>query len=141
MCEVCGGGIGAGGEQIIPQDVVPMIHVPDVSSTIEWYRSIGFKLVRNNEEDGEVNWASLSFGNSEIMLNGGGKASTAHRREIDLYITTDNVDDFYRRIRDKVQVVEELHDTFYNMREFIIRDINGFWITFGQPVPTTASSE
>src|SRR5438874_12680510 len=109
----------------MPQDVVPMIHVPDVSSTIEWYRSIGFKLVRSNEEDGETNWASLSFGNSEIMLNAGGKASTDHRREVDLYITTDNVDDFYRRIQDKVQVVEELHDTFYNMREFIIRDING----------------
>jgi uncharacterized glyoxalase superfamily protein PhnB len=125
----------------MPQDVVPMIHVPDVSSTIEWYRSIGFKLVRSNEEDGETNWASLSFGNSEVMLNSSGKASTAHRREVDLYITTDNVDDFYRRIQDKVQVVEGLHDTFYNMREFIIRDINGFWITFGQPVPTTASSE
>jgi len=29
--------------------------------------------------------------------------------------------------------VEGLHDTFYGMREFIIRDLNRFWITFGQP--------
>jgi uncharacterized glyoxalase superfamily protein PhnB len=116
------------------QDVVPMIHVPDVRSTIDWYRSIGFKLLRTNEEDGEVNWASLSFGNSEITLNTGGKTSTADRREVDLYVTTSNIDDCYRRIRDKVQTVEEPHDTFYNMREFIVRDINGFWITFGQPV-------
>lgn len=28
--------------------------------------------------------------------------------------------------------VVEPHDTFYGMREFIIRDCNGFWITFGQ---------
>jgi len=116
------------------QDVVPMIHVPDVRSTIEWYRSIGFRLLRTNEEDGEVNWASLSFGNSEIMLNSGGKASTAHRREIDLYITISNIDDLYRRLHDQVQIVEETHDTFYGMREFIVRDLNGFWITFGQPM-------
>ena len=24
---------------------------------------------------------------------------------------------------------------FYGMREIIIRDLNGFWITFGQPIP------
>jgi len=27
---------------------------------------------------------------------------------------------------------------FYGMREFIIRDINGFWVTFGQPVQTNS---
>ena len=42
--------------------------------------------------------------------------------------------DLYRRIQDQVEVVEGLHDTFYGMREFIIRDLNRFWMTFGQPV-------
>ena len=35
----------------------------------------------------------------------------------------------------KAEIVEDLHDTFYGMREFAIRDCNGFWITFGQPAP------
>lgn len=118
------------------QTVVPMIHVPDVRATTEWYTSIGFKAVRHNEEDGEINWAKLSLGNSELMLNAGGKASTDHRREVDLYITTDNVDDLYRRLKDRVQVVEDLHDTLCGMREFIVRDFNGFWISLGQPVQT-----
>ncbi len=116
------------------QTVVPMIHVPDVRATVEWYTSVGFKLVRQNEEDREINWAKLTFGNSEVMLDAGGKASTEHRREVDLYILTDNVDDLHRRLKDRVQVVEEPHDTFYGMRELIIRDINRFWITFGQPI-------
>ena len=81
-----------------------------------------------------MNWASLSFGNSEVMLNEGGKASTQHRREVDLYALTENVDELYRRLKDRVEVVEGPHDTFYGMREFIIRDINRFWITFGQPI-------
>ena len=118
------------------QTVVPMIHVPNVNATVNWYISIGFTVTRQNEEDGETNWAKLSFGSSEIMLNAGGKPSGDHRREVDLYITTDNVDELYRGLKDRVAVVEELHDAFYGMREFIIRDINGFWVTFGQPVQT-----
>jgi uncharacterized glyoxalase superfamily protein PhnB len=106
-----------------------MIHVPDVGATIDWYASIGFTLVRQGDEDGEIVWAKLSFGNSELMLDTGGKPSTDHRREVDLYITIDNVDDLYRRFKDRVQVVEDLYDAVYGMREFIIRDINGFWVT------------
>jgi len=116
------------------QSVVPMIHVPDVRATVDWYGSIGFERVRYNEEDGEMNWALLSLGNSEIMLNCGGRPSFEHRREVDLYIHSDNVDELYLRFKDRVEVVEGLHDTFYGMREFIVRDVNRFWITFGQPV-------
>jgi uncharacterized glyoxalase superfamily protein PhnB len=120
------------------QTVVPMIHVPDVSATVDWYTSIGFKLIRHNEADGEINWAKLLFGNSELMINAGGKRSDNHRRDVDLYITTDNVDDLYRRLKGRVQVVEDIYNAFYGMREFIIRDINGFWVTFGQPVQTNS---
>jgi uncharacterized glyoxalase superfamily protein PhnB len=120
----------------MPEKVVPMIHVADVRATVDWYTLIGFKAVRHNEEDGEINWALLSFGNSELMLNAGGKPSADQRREVDLYVHAENIDDLYRRLKDRVQVVEDPHDTFYGMREFIIRDINGFWVSFGQPVRT-----
>jgi hypothetical protein len=36
--------------------------------------------------------------------------------------------------------VEDPHDTFYGIREFIIRDINGFWVAFGQPYRGVKSS-
>ena len=118
----------------MPQQVVPMIHVPDVRATAHWYMSIGFKLVRQNEDGCEMNWAKLSFGNSEIMFSADGKPSTAHRREVDLYITIDNVDDLHQRLKDRIEVVLPPSDTFYGMREFTIRDFNRFWITFGEPV-------
>jgi uncharacterized glyoxalase superfamily protein PhnB len=117
------------------QTVVPMIHVPNVRAAVDWYTSIGFNEIRHNEEDGELNWALLALGNSRLMLDAGGNPSTAPRREVDLYIHTDNLDDVYGRLRDRVQVVEDPHDTFYGTREFIIRDINGFWVSFGQLLP------
>jgi uncharacterized glyoxalase superfamily protein PhnB len=113
-----------------------MLHVPDVRSTIDWYTTIGFKALRHNEEDGEINWASLSFGDAEVMFNAGGKPSTHHRREVDLYVLVENVDGQYQRIKGRGEIVEEPHNTFYGMREFTVRDINRFWITFGEPVHT-----
>jgi len=51
---------------------------------------------------------------------------------MDLYIATDKVDEMFQLLKNQVQIVEEPHGTFYGMREFILRDCNGFWITFGE---------
>ena len=118
------------------QTIVPMIHVPDVRATADWYTSIGFKVRASNVEDGEMNWAAVTYGDSEFMLNCDGKPSTAHRREVDLYVRAQNVDRLYGQLKGRVQVVQVPYDAFYGMREFIIRDNNGFWITFGQPIET-----
>ena len=113
--------------------VVPMIHVPDVRATVDWYRGIGFTVNNTYDDGGEgLSFAILSFGSSQVMFNEGGRSSTYDRREVDLYVYAEDVDDLYRRLNDRVEVVEGLHDTFYGMREFIIRDLNRFWITFGQ---------
>jgi hypothetical protein len=118
------------------QTVVPMIHVPDVRVTVQWYVSIGFACVGENVENGQMNWAKLAFEGSEVMFNFGGRPSPDQRRELDLYITTNTVDELFRRLKDRMDVVEDVHDTEYGMREFIIRDCNRFWITFGQSVRT-----
>ena len=70
------------------------------------------------------------------MFSAGGRASDAHRREVDLYVETGGVDALYATLKDRVEVFEGPHDTFYGMREFIIRDVNRFWITFGEPIPS-----
>jgi uncharacterized glyoxalase superfamily protein PhnB len=113
--------------------VVPMIHVPDVAATVEWYQSIGFGVDDTYGNDGDgLSFAMLSFGSSQVMFNEGGSTSASRRREVDLYIYTDGVDQVYEQLKDKVEVIEGPHDTFYGMREFILRDLNRFWITFAE---------
>jgi uncharacterized glyoxalase superfamily protein PhnB len=114
--------------------VTPMLHVPDVDATADWYASIGFQVRDRGSDGAETVFAALGFGDSEIMLNVGGKASEAWRREVDLYVQVDDVDALFAEIGERVEIVEPLHDTFYGMREFIIRDCNRLWITFGTPV-------
>jgi uncharacterized glyoxalase superfamily protein PhnB len=120
-----------------PNRVAPMIHVPDVRETVEWYQTIGFEVMYTYDDGGEgLSFASVRFGAGEVMFSSDGRPSAEHRREVDLYVYTDGVDALYDRLKDHVEVFEALHDTFYGMREFIIRDINRFWITFGQELAT-----
>ncbi|UHQ18640.1 hypothetical protein LVB87_10580 [Lysobacter sp. KIS68-7] len=116
--------------------LTPMLHVPDVGATIAWYVGIGFDVVNTGEDDGELVWAMLGFGAGRVMLSIGGHASDAPRRDADLYLEVDGVDAYFARVGGQVVVVEPPHDTFYGMREFIVRDNNGFWLTFGEPVAT-----
>ena len=116
------------------EKVLPMIHVPDVRASVDWYQNIGFKVIDTYGNEGEgLSFAMLSFGSGEVMFSQGGQPSTRDRREVDLYVYSDDVDDLYGRLKEQVEVVQSPHDTFYGMREFIIRDLNRFWITFGQP--------
>jgi len=112
-----------------------MIHVPDVRATVTWYEKIGFtvKATYADETGDNFSFAIISFGEAtEVMFNTDGETSDSRRREVDLYVYTDNIDELYERLKDSVDVVEKPHDTFYGMYELIIRDLNRFWITFGE---------
>ena len=119
--------------------LVPMIHVPAVRATVEWYQSIGFDTLNtyeNGTPDG-LSFAIMSFGNGQVMFNQGGQTSDKRRREVDLYVYTDDVDQIYERLKGRVDIIEPPHDTFYGMREVILRDVNRFWITFAQELTST----
>ena len=116
--------------------VTPMIHVADVRATATWYESIGFAILETYGDGAEgLSFAILSAGATRLMFNQGGRASLDKRRELDLYIDVDDVDALFASLKDRVEVIESPHDTEYGMREFIVRDPNQFWITFGRDLP------
>src|SRR5690242_16416323 len=122
---------------------VPMIHVPDVRATVEWYQQVGFDVVNTyglGDED-NYSFAIVSFGESWVMFSTDGTTSDKWRREVDLYVYTDNVDELYKRLKERVDVVKAPHDTFYGMHELIIRDLNRFWITFGQQIADASTND
>ncbi|HYC62491.1 MAG TPA: VOC family protein [Thermoanaerobaculia bacterium] len=114
--------------------VVPMIHVPDVRAAVAWYERIGFEVTATHSDENEMSWALITCGTTEVMFNEGGHPSTAHRREVDLYVYVNDATALYERLKEEVEVVHPLYDAFYGNREFIIRDLNRFWVTFGEPL-------
>ena len=65
--------------------LVPMIMVPDVGKALNWYLSIGFKELARYGEDGVLNFAMVSFGRAELMINMHGKAGSARREPVVLH--------------------------------------------------------
>ena len=117
----------------MPRRVQTMIHVPDVRATADWYREkLGFTVTDLGSDGQDVIFGRLSLDGSDVLLSAGGHLSDAARRDVDLFIQTDDVERDRASIPSDVEIVEPMHDTFYGMREFIIRDLNGFWIIFGQ---------
>src|SRR5262245_9949091 len=114
--------------------LTPMLNVVDIRATIAWYESVGFEVIETAEDDGELTWALLGYGPGRVMFNICGREGDGQRRDADLYLQVDAVEAVFARLPRGVEVVEGVHDTFYGMREFIIRDNNGFWLTFGEPV-------
>ena len=49
-----------------------------------------------------------------------------------LYVSMENTKDFYEKIKDKVEIVKELHKTWYGADEFVVRDLNGYIIYFAE---------
>jgi len=111
-----------------------MIHVEDVRTTVDWYASIGFRVLGTGDDGAEMVWAEVGFGSGRVMFTAGGGRGSPRRREVDLYVHTEGIDALHRTLAGRgIEVIEAPHDTFYGMHEVIVRDPNGFWITFGEP--------
>jgi hypothetical protein len=128
--------------------IVPMIDVPDVARTLDWYASIGFKELGRYEDHGVVNWGMLSFGKAEIMLNAHGETG---KHNVSLWFYTGQIDSLYQILKSRqlaaaeaavagrpedhegIEFVEYLYEPPYGGREFGIRDPNGYTLYFLQP--------
>jgi len=127
---------------------IPMISVPDIARTLEWYTSIGFKEQGRYADGGAVNWGMLSFGKAEFMLVPGGKKG---QHDASLWFYTEKIDPLYRLLKsrqlsaakaalagetgdqDGIEFVEDIYEPFYGGREFGVRDLNGYNLFFLQP--------
>lgn len=52
-----------------------------------------------------------------------------------LYITIQHVNELWTNLKDKVEVISPLCDQEYKMRDFSIRDNNGYELVFGENIP------
>jgi ankyrin repeat protein/catechol 2,3-dioxygenase-like lactoylglutathione lyase family enzyme len=132
--------------------LTPMLGVPDIDATVAWYRAIGFELAGSHGEDGKMDWASVTFGDAEIMFVPSGDAWRSQTAGLSLWIRTDRLDDVYSQLKrlqleraravlageatdaPDVRFKLDLYTAFYGQREFGIRDPNGVELMFFQPL-------
>ncbi len=114
--------------------LIPMLWVPDVKEAIQFYVDIlGF--VCSNYVP-QVGWGIVRRDGVAIMI----ALPNAHTPFAGsqftgaFYFNTDDVDGLWEQLKDKVTIEYPIEDFEYGMREFAIRDNNGYLLEFGQEI-------
>ena len=124
------------------ESLTPNLMVEDVQETINYYHGVlGFDTIDKVPENGvDLVWANLKKGDVEIMVQsvesliedipeirhekiGGGTT---------LFIKMTGVEKLYEDLYEAADVVVQMKDTFYGTKEFTIRDVNGYILTFAE---------
>jgi uncharacterized glyoxalase superfamily protein PhnB len=111
-----------------------MLWTDDVKDTMDYYTTrLGFTHGNNLENWA---WGCVILDNVEIMFARPNEHMPYNGPQFTgtLYINTDNVDAWWEKLKDKVEVVYDIENFDHGMREFAIRDCNGYILQFGQPL-------
>jgi uncharacterized glyoxalase superfamily protein PhnB len=129
--------------QISFESLSPNVIADDVNKTTDYYtRVLGFTLIASVPETGVYNWAMVQRDGITMMfqslksiqedmpsLNIQSKGSLGT-----FYIRMKGVDEFYKELKGSVELGHDLRTTFYGMKEFTIKDLNGYYLTFAEEV-------
>lgn len=135
------------------QNLIVNLAVRDIGESIAYYRDIlGFTPIMAVPEDKSsfspeledgkrYLFAMVQSGGVEIMLQQDeslredvGDFFTDIGASVTFYIRVDDVDGWYETIAPKVEIIKPIETTWYGMREFYIRDVNGYVLAFAKQV-------
>ena len=116
------------------KNIRPILWTDKLGETIEFYTNIlGFTCAEKNDDWG---WASLFRNEAAIMLAKPNEHMQFEKPVFtgSFYINVDNVDELWETIRSKCNILYDIENFPWEMREFAIYDNNGYILQFGQPV-------
>jgi uncharacterized glyoxalase superfamily protein PhnB len=119
--------------------ISPALAVRDVKRTIEFYRdTLGFKLGICFPDINNPEYADLSKDGMSLMflpaqslgIGLDGKLGVG----VDLYLQIDgDIDEYYQELKGKgVNMLLDIKDEPYGIRDFTIEDVDGYKLTFNQ---------
>lgn len=121
------------------ESLSPNIFVKDMNATVHFYETLGFKLMMQVPEEGDLIWAMMICGNVTFMFQSfeslGPELPEISRNDggsLLFYIQIKDIRQFHDSIKDKVTVLKGLEKTFYGATEFAILDNNGYVLTFAE---------
>jgi len=121
--------------------LAPLLNVESVPRSIAFYRDhLGFQLMHEWEDQGRIRWASLETADVRLMLNEPHNCLSDERRERGsyeetvFYFTVEDVDSLHKQLKEAGLSVSNVSNEHYGMREFYLRDPDGYELGFGMPI-------
>lgn len=115
----------------------PLIYVSDLEQSIKFYvEALGFKVGKLYPSEKEPTYAPILIDGYKLMLVLARTDNTKFRPKglggsgLQLFIQVDNVDEVYRKIKQKAVIVDDIKSRSWGDREFTIKDPDGYLISF-----------
>ena len=132
--------------------LTPNLMVRDMRKSIDYYHNIlGFSMRMAVDEDRKIivadlspeaklQYAQLERDGVEIMIQQQESmiedllafSGCAIGASVSFYITVENLAEFYEQVRHQADCIRELQTTWYGMREFYLRDPDGYILGFAE---------
>lgn len=122
------------------KSISPNIFVNDLQATISFYTKLGFTITDEvTTPEGEKVFAMMTNGCVTFLFQSfasiAGKhpmVSRADGGSLLLYISVDNIRQYYESIKEHITVLTGLEKTFYGATEFSLCDNNNYLLTFAE---------
>jgi len=134
------------------QKLTPNFSVNDVRETVKFYQDIldfkfemavpvGSATIENNiSENGEYAYAMMSRDKVYVMFLRKDNLEEdmpiikgfPQGASVLFYIDVEGIEEVYTKLKDRVRIMKELETTWYGMREFYIKDCNGYILAFAE---------
>ena len=121
--------------------LTPNLMVEDVAQTLTFYKDVlGFEVVMTLPEAEPFDFAIVTRDGVELMFQSRESLSenvpaltgSPIGASQTFYIEVTGINELYERLRDKVEIVVDLHTTFYGTKEVYFRDVNGYILSFSE---------
>jgi catechol 2,3-dioxygenase-like lactoylglutathione lyase family enzyme len=115
---------------MVMRSLTPMLQTSNMDRTIDGYGDVlGFRCV-SRMDDG---WCHLESDGVSLMFMRCDHLGAPHATATQ-YIYVDDVHALWKTLKDRVTAEWGPEDMSYGMREFAIRDPDGYLLSFGQPL-------
>lgn len=123
--------------------LTPNLMVEDVQQTLAFYKEVlGFAVITTVPEQAPFDFAIVQREQVALMFQS--RASLSDNvpaltgspigASQTFYIEVEDLLALYEQLRGKVEIVVDLHKTFYGTQEFYFRDCNGYILSFSEAV-------
>ena len=115
----------------------PVLLVPDVVAAAEHYRDrLGFEISYVWGEPPV--YATIRRGDVAIHFSKSDQPGRPHGEVSDIYVFVSDIDEVCEELRGRgAKIARELETWPYGMREFVVEDVNGYRLCFGEGVEET----
>jgi uncharacterized glyoxalase superfamily protein PhnB len=123
------------------ESLSPNLISESVTASVAFYtKHLGFSLVASVPEQGTYDWAMIQRDSVTIMFQSLSSLQqdmpslslTSKGSPGTFFIKMKGIEELYDSVKGKVEISLDMRKTFYGMKEFVVKDPDGYFMCFAE---------